>query len=641
MDIEKYKEIAKFLRYYSLKMSSDAASGHPTSSLSAADLMAVFIRDVFHFDFKVPDNPLNDRLIFSKGHASPLYYSLFAVAGALSTKDLENYRKFTSNLEGHPTFRFPYTEAATGSLGQGLSIGVGEAIALRLQIKNLKFKIKNFPKVYVLLGDGEMAEGSVWEALSLASHYKLSNLVGILDVNRLGQSDPTMLGHDMKTYQARIESFGWETAVIDGHDYEEINETMKQCSNVTMRGNEKPFMIIAKTYKGKGVSFLEDKAGWHGKPLPADLLDKAFRELGKVDLDLRVNVNKPSQRGISNFQFPISKKNKNPKNEEMKYKIGDSVATRKAYGEALASLGEKYPEIVALDAEVKNSTYSEIFKAKFPDRFFEMYIAEQNMVGAAVGMSRRGFIPFCSTFAAFLTRAFDQIRMSVLSGASIKFAGSHAGVSIGEDGPSQMGLEDLAMFRAIFGSTVIYPSDAVSTAKLVEEMVKTEGIVYMRTSRPTTTVIYDNNEKFPIGGSKVHRLKNETMKQFSNFTMKGKKIIIISAGVTLFEALKAQEELAGENIEAIVVDLYSVKPIDVVTLRKFVSESDVFVTVEDHWAEGGIGDAVLNVFAQDPGVKVYKLAVGKLPRSGKAAELMDYEGISASSIVRKIEVILQ
>lgn len=605
-----YSDIAKFLRYWSLTVSTKAASGHPTTSLSAADLISVFIKDVFRYDFSNPQNPGNDRLIYSKGHASPLYYSMFLAMGALKKQEMDGYRKIDSVLEGHPTFRFPYTEAATGSLGQGLSIGMGMAIAG-------KYLDKIPYRTFVLLGDGEMAEGSVWEALMTSSHYKLDNLVAILDANRLGQSEATMVGHDVLVYRDRIAAFGWETVVIDGHDYKQISEAFERIGKI----KDKPYMIIAKTYKGAGISFLENKENWHGKPLPEEEYKKAILELGHVDLNLTVHVHTPQN---------VSAKAQSAQPKDLlKYTIGDEVATRKVYGESLAAFGAKYPRVVSLDAEVKNSTYAEIFKKAYPDRFFEMYIAEQNMAGAAVGIARRGYIPFCSTFAAFLTRAYDQIRMGVLSDANVKFVGSHAGVSIGEDGPSQMALEDLSMFRSIFGSSVLYPSDAVCCEKLVEQMIKHNGMVYMRTSRPATPVTYENSEEFHIGGSKVHRSKGGKART--------KTVVIVGAGVTFFEALKAQVELEKQGISATVVDCYSVKPIDTETLQRLSKESDIFVTVEDHWFEGGLGDAVLNVFAESPKVKVHKLAVRKLPRSGKPKELLSMMGIDSQSIVSTVK----
>lgn len=629
MNSEKIKQLATYLRFLSLKMSTKAGSGHPTSSLSAADLMATFLASRYRYDIKDPQNPNNDRLIFSKGHASPLYYALFTAMGAIKLKELDNYRTFDSILEGHPTPRFPHAEAATGSLGQGLSIGFGEAL-------NAKFLDKVPYRTYVLLGDGEMAEGSTWEAIELASFYKMDNLIAILDVNRLGQSDQTMIGHDVLTYRNRLKAFGWATMVIDGHNIDEILSAFKAIDTV----KDQPYMIIAKTLKGKGVSFIQDTNGWHGKPLDLESFDKAVKELGPVDLNLKVTPKMPVTMGKSQN----AKRNAKLQNSFPHYKLGDKVATRKTYGDALARLGELYPDVVALDGDVKNSTYSEIFKKKYPHRFFEMYIAEQNMVGAAIGLARRGKVPFVSTFAAFLTRAFDQIRMGAISQANIKICGSHAGVSIGEDGPSQMALEDISMFRSVFGCSVLYPADAVSTEKLVEAMINDPHMAYMRTTRPATEVLYGNDEKFPIGGSKVHRLESQNLKlkaQNQNSKLKSaKKVIIAAAGITLYESLKAQEELAKEGIEAIVVDCYSVKPIDGNTLRKLSKEAKLIVTVEDHWYEGGLGDAVLNEFGDRHDVRIEKLAVCKMPRSGKPQELVDWEGISSMSIVATIRKLL-
>lgn len=620
--------LARLIRYYILLMTTTAGSGHTTSSLSAVELMTtLFFGEFFRADLDHPENPNNDRLIFSKGHASPLFYSLYGAAGKLTEKDLLNYRKFESPLEGHPTLSFPYTEAPTGSLGQGLSIGLGMA----LYDKRIT---KQSYRTFVLLGDGEMAEGSVWEAISTASYYKLDNLVAILDVNRLGQSQETMFGHDLSTYKNRVESFGWSVQMVDGHNLDEIKTAYKK---LLQTSDERPKMLIGKTYKGHGISLLENKENWHGKPIPRDELEKAIFELGKVDLSIRGTVSKPS-REISNLKFQFSNKIKNSKSK-ISYKIADSVATRQAAGDALTELMYRYPQIVCLDGDVKNSLYTETTQKDHFNRYFEMFIAEQNMADAAIGMWRRGALPFVTTFSAFMTRAFDQIRMAALAGANIKFIGSHAGVSIGEDGASQMGLEDMAMFRSVFGSTVLYPADAVATQKLVEEMVKTKGISYIRVARPATPVIYEKSEEFPVGGFKVHRLKSPKS-----------KIIIIAAGITLYEALKAQEELIKENIEAVVVDLYSVKPVDEKGLRNLVQQlssrpgleaenrdSNIhIVTVEDHWADGGLGDAVLGVFAIEDHVLIHKLAVTKMPHSGKPAQLLEYEGIDAKGIVGKV-----
>src|SRR3990170_3323541 len=490
-DIAKLEKLAKLVRYYILRMTTKAGSGHPTSSLSAADIMTALFFNKLRFDLKNPQNPANDRVIFSKGHTSPLLYALYTAAGELTEKEIDSYRQFKSPLEGHPTPNFKFAEAATGSLGQGLSIGVGMALALRSQISN----------IYVLMGDSEVSEGSVWEAMELASYYQLGNLVGIIDVNRLGQSGETMLGWDTETYKKRAEAFGWQAHVVDGHDFGQILKAFDSIPS----DSEKPQMIIAKTVKGKGVSFLEDREGWHGKALGQEDYEKAVKELGEVDRKVRGEITKPSKSLLkfstrSNSNYSSSKVEKFPS-----YRIGEEVATRKAYGEALIKLGSQNPNVVVLDADVKNSTYTELFKEKFPDRFFEMFIAEQNMVGTALGLSKRGLVPFVSTFAAFFTRAFDQIRMTAISRGNVKFMGSHAGVSIGEDGPSQMGLEDISLFRSVFGSVVLNPSDAVSCEKLVFEAANHQGIVYIRTARPATPVIYEISQDFKIGGSKVVR----------------------------------------------------------------------------------------------------------------------------------------
>src|SRR3990167_29421 len=659
-DIAKLEKLAKLVRYYILRMTTKAGSGHPTSSLSATDLMVALFFNHLRFDLENPQNSANDRVIFSKGHASPLLYALYAAAGVLTEKELDGYRKFESPLEGHPTPRFKYVDVATGSLGQGLSIGLGMALAMRISgpvsgfppasaqsdLKPIGDKgdhsylravgnppttaTRNsqargtrdtLPKVYVLMGDSETSEGSVWEAIEIASYYKLGNLVGIIDVNRLGQSGETMLGWDVNKYKSRVEAFGWQAHVIDGHDFGKIVEVFDSLPE----SSDRPQMIIAKTIKGKGVSFLEDKEGWHGKALSSEQFAEAVKELGEIDKSVREEITKP----VSSIKYEVIRKDTRYKIQDTRYKLGEMIATRKAYGETLVALGEIDPRIVSLDAEVKNSTYSELFKEKYPERFFEMFIAEQNMVGVALGLSKRGKIPFVSTFAAFLSRAADQIRISAISGANIKFVGSHAGVSIGEDGPSQMGLEDLAMFRSIFGSTILYPADAVSCVRLVALAAENQGIFYIRTNRPATPVIYDQKEEFKIGGSKVVR------------SSKDDKLTIVACGVTLIETIKACDELAKKGIRVRVIDAYSIKPIDEKTLKKSAQQTNnLIITVEDHYFDGGLGDAVLNVFAQSGKVKIYKLAVGKLPMSGKPDQLLDWEGISASSIINKVREIL-
>jgi len=608
--IEKLTKIARLIRYYIISSTTVAGSGHPTSSLSATDLMtALFFSGLFRFDADHPEHPNNDRIIFSKGHASPLFYALWTVAGRITEQELMTMRKFGSPLEGHPTVTFPYTEAATGSLGQGLSIGVGMAL-------NAKYIDKLPYRTFVLLGDSEMAEGSQWEAIQIAAHYQLDNLIGIIDVNRLGQRGETMYGHNLDAYRKRISSFGWKTFVIDGHSLDDIIDAYKKA----LRVKKKPVMIIAKTIKGKGFPFLEDKDGWHGKAPKQEEYERALLEFGTVDTSVREEIRKPLNRKPEKI-IP-------QKLLEFSYPPAKPVSTRKAYGKALARIFPAFPDIVVLDAEVSNSTFSEIFRDHYPERFFEMFIAEQNMVGAALGFSRRGKIPFISTFAAFFTRAFDQIRMSQYSGPNIKFCGSHAGVSIGEDGPSQMGLEDIAMFRAILNSVILYPSDAVSTEKLVEEAAKYHGLVYIRTTRQDTPILYTNNDEFHIGGSKVLRKSDHD------------RITVIASGITLHESVAAYEELQREGISVRVIDLYSVKPIDTKTIMEAAHETGAIITVEDHFSEGGIGEAVRSALSTMP-VPVHSLAVRKMPKSGKPGELLDYEEISRNAIAGKVREVIE
>jgi len=609
-DKEHLETIARLIRYFSLVSTTEAGSGHPTSSLSATDLMTgLMFGGTFRFDVDRPGHPNNDRLIFSKGHASPLFYALWAAAGKVTEEELMTMRKFGSPLEGHPTMAFPYTEASTGSLGQGLSVGLGMAL-------NAKYIDKLPYRTYVLLGDSEMAEGSQWEALEIASYYRLDNLMGIMDVNRLGQRGETMEGHDLSVYEKRVSSFGWETFVINGHSISEILAAYEKALLV----RERPVMLIARTIKGKGVSFIEDKNGWHGKVLKKEELGRALEELGPVDTSVRGGIGKPADLKPDKL-LPGEAK-------DIYYPIDKPVATRHAYGNALARIFPRFPDIVVLDAEVSNSTFAEIFRDAHPNHFFEMYIAEQNMVGTALGLTRRGKIPFVSTFAAFLTRAFDQIRMSQYSDANIKFCGSHAGVSIGEDGSSQMGLEDIAMFRTLLHSVVLYPSDAVSTEKLVEEAARHKGIVYLRTTRKDTPIIYSGNEEFPIGGSKVVRSSDKDA------------VTVVAAGITLHEALAAHDELRQEGIFIRVIDLYSVKPPDKATLKTAAHVSQAIITVEDHFAEGGIGEAIRSVMAEID-IPIYCLSVQKMPMSGKPDELLEYEGISKNAIMKKVKEILE
>ncbi len=605
-DTKVLQKLAQRIRYDILTSTTQAGSGHPTSALSATDLMTgLFFGGSFRFDADHPEHPNNDRLIFSKGHASPLLYALWAAAGKVSHEELMTYRHFGSRLEGHPSVAFPYVDAATGSLGQGLSIGVGMAI-------NAKYLDRLPYRTYVLLGDSEMAEGSQWESIQLATHYRLDNLVGILDVNRLGQRGETMYGYDLYAYQERIEAFGWATRVIDGHDFSAILDAYHWAADVS----GKPAMIIAKTIKGKGVPLVENKNGWHGKVLDEDQLQDALEALGPVDTHITGAMSLPENEKPE-VRAPSAA-------GQFDYELGASVATRNAYGNALKRIADAYPTLVALDGEVSNSTRAAFFKDAHPERFFEMYIAEQNMVGAALGLACRGKIPFVSSFAAFLTRAYDQIRMSQYSDTNIKFVGSHAGVSIGQDGPSQMGLEDIAMFRAILGSVVLYPCDAVSADRLVESAAGTHGIAYLRMTREGTPVIYGNDEEFHIGGCKVLRKSDHDV------------ATVVAAGVTLHEALAAYEELKKQEISVRVIDLYSVKPLDDETLRQAARETGLLVTVEDHFAEGGLADGVRTSLAATP-VPVISMCVRKKPKSGQPDELLDYEGISASSIVKQIQ----
>jgi len=605
-DIAHLHSLARLIRYHCVTTTTVAGSGHLTSSLSAADLMTgLMFGGSFRFDVADPDHPNNDRLIFSKGHASPLLYSLWAVAGGIDEQELSSYRRFGSRLEGHPTRRFPHAEAATGSLGQGLGIGVGLALNAR-RLDQLPYS------TYVLLGDSEMSEGSQWEAIQLASHYHLANLVGIVDVNRLGQRGETMFGHDIEAYARRIASFGWHTLMIDGHDMAQIVDAFLEASAERAR----PVMIVARTVKGKGISFLENAGGWHGKALDEDQSKVALAELSDIDPNVRGVIAAPENTRPARA---IPRPSRAPH-----YEIGTSVATRKAYGAALARIAWQFPQLVCLDAEVSNSTMADIFAEQVPERFFEMFIAEQNMVEVAVGLSMRGKVPFVSTFAAFFTRAFDQIRMAQYSGANLKCIGSHAGVSIGEDGPSQMGLEDIAMFRSILTSVVLHPCDALSTEKLVEVAAAYEGMVYLRTMRQDTPVIYDNDETFQVGGSKVIRQTSDD------------RLSLVAAGTTVHEALKAHDVLQRAGVPVRVIDAYSIKPLDVRALQEAAAATRGIVTIEDHYPAGGLGESVLHALADRP-VPVTILAVSKPPMSGDAAQLRDFAGISADAIVRTVE----
>jgi transketolase len=598
-DAERRKELARQFRVDSVRMSAAAKSGHPTSAMSAADLMAVLLDGYLRYDFETPKNPANDRLIFSKGHASTLVYSIFRAAGAISKDELLTYRKLGSPLEGHPTPVLPWVDVATGSLGQGLPIGVGTALAQK--------KLDRVPaRTWVLCGDSEMAEGSMWEAFEHASHYELDNLIAIIDGNRLGQRGETMVGWELDVYVERARAFGWHAISVDGHDVEAIDAAYAEAVATT----GKPAVVVARTVKGKGVAAVEDVNGFHGKPL--DDPDAVVAELGG-DRDIRIEVAKPEPVEPHRFEGGAL--------ELPRYEVGAEVATRKAYGDALAALGGARGDVVALDGEVSNSTFAEIFAKAHPERFFEMYIAEQQMVAAAVGMQVLGWRPFASTFAAFLTRAYDFVRMAAVSRARLCLSGSHAGVSIGEDGPSQMGLEDFAAFRAIHGSVVLHPCDANQTAKLVAAMADHDGIAYLRTLRPATEVIYGPDEEFELGGSRVLRSSDDD------------EVALVAAGITVREALAAADRLAEDGISARVIDLYSIKPVDAETLAAAAEATGRIVTVEDHWPEGGLGDAVLAAVADlDEPPRVVKLAVRSLPGSGTPDEQLAAAGIDAEHI---------
>ncbi|HXT43564.1 MAG TPA: transketolase [Pseudonocardiaceae bacterium] len=605
---QRWRELGQQLRVDSIRAADAAGSGHPTSSMSAADLMAVLLAKYLRYDFDRPAEPGNDHLIFSKGHASPLLYALYKAAGAVSDDELVSFRKLGSRLEGHPTPEIPWVDVATGSLGQGLPCAVGVALAGK-RLDRVPFR------VWVLCGDSEMAEGSIWEAFDHASHEGLDNLVAIIDVNRLGQRGETMLGWDTAAYVRRAQAFGWRAVEIDGHDVEEIDRAYEQA----LAGDGRPVAIIARTVKGKGVSAVENRNGFHGKPL-ADP-EAAIRELGGRR-DLTVRPSAPTH-GAAPHRFATAKA------PAASWEVGDKVATRRAFGAALAALAAADGRIVALDGEVGNSTYTELFADAHPQRYFEMYIAEQQLVATAVGFQVRGWVPFAATFAAFMSRAYDFIRMAAVSRADIRLVGSHCGVSIGQDGPSQMGLEDIAALRAVHGSTVLYPSCANQTAKLVAAMVDRPGVSYLRTTRAATPVLYPADEEFPIGGSRVVRCSGRD------------DVTLVAAGITLHEALAAADELADQGVTARVVDLYSIKPIDKQTLIDAAEATGVIVTVEDHHPEGGIGDAVLEVFADTSSrPRIGTLAVRVMPTSGTPAELLGQAGIDRTQIAQTVRTLL-
>lgn len=607
-DIDKIRDKARRLGILSMMATTAAGSGHPTSCLSAAELVAATFFHAMKFDPRKPNGSRSDRFVLSKGHAAPVLYAALAEAGVFPASRLMTLRQFSSELEGHPTPRIPGVDAATGSLGQGLSVGAGLAIGAKLD--------KLGTRVFVLLGDGELAEGNVWEAAEFAGHYALDNLIALADINALGQSDRTMYQHDMEIYRKKFEAQGWGTQVIDGHDVAAVIAALDRATSA--KGH--PQAIVARTIKGHGVSFLSDKDGWHGKPLSKQQLGKAVEELGGP-------VELPADPGRSYARAELPEPPAFPEPPVPSYKADAQVATREAYGNALKRIGAVNPHIVALDGDVKNSTFAEKFGDAFPERFFQAYIAEQNMIAAGVGLAARGKVPFLSSFACFLSRAYDQVRMASISRSPVKLCGSHCGVSIGEDGPSQMALEDIAAFRAVHGSVILYPSDAYSAERLTEQAARLPGITYIRTSRPKTGLLYSAGEKFPVPGFHVLR---QSAKDAA---------LVIGAGITVHEALKAYEQLKSENISVRVVDLYCVKPIEGLRLAEHLRACNNFlITAEDHYPEGGLGEAVISALAEVEAApaRFKKLAVNGLPHSGKADELLDAFGISSRHIAEAV-----
>ncbi len=606
--LEQLREKARLLRIHSLRTTTAAGSGHPTSCLSAAELMAATFFHAMQFDPANPNSVTSDRFVLSKGHAAPILYAALAEAGVFPVSRLMTLRQFSSELEGHPTPLVPGVDAATGSLGQGLSVGAGLALGARLE--------RSSARVYVLLGDGEMAEGNVWEAAAFAAHYTLDNLTALVDVNALGQSERTMYRHDSEVYRRKFEAQGWQTEVVDGHDVAAVVDALDRARCTS----DRPQAIVARTEKGHGVSFVADREGWHGKALSKDELAKALAEVGPAP-----EIRQDDGRSWARKSLPVPPDFPAPAAPD--YQPGQMVATREAYGMALKKLAAVHPKLVALDGDVKNSTFAEILQKAYPDRLFQGYIAEQNLVSTGVGLAAQGLVPFVATFACFLSRAYDQVRMAGISRSNVNLCGSHCGVSIGEDGPSQMGLEDLAMFRAVPEATVLYPSDAVAAERLTEVAARRAGICYLRTSRPKTPVLYSNDETFPVPGFKVLRQSAAD------------RATVIAAGITVHEALKAYEQLKAAGVAIRVIDLYCVKPLGAAALGQHVrATGGRLVTVEDHYPEGGLGEAVLSALTTN-GVAIRsarQLAVSRVPHSGKPEELVDAFGISARHIATAV-----
>ena len=619
IDLDTVADLAAQLRVDSVRSSTSAGSGHPTSSMSAADLLATLLTRHLRYDWDEPRLPVNDHLIFSKGHASPLLYSVFKAAGVVSEDELLNgYRRFGQRLEGHPTPVLPWVDVATGSLGQGLPDGVGVALAGRY-LDRLPYR------VWVLCGDSELAEGSIWEAFDKASYYQLSNLIVLADINRLGQRGQTDLGWDLEQYQRRMQGFGARVLTVDGHDLAAIDQAMAAAASPS---GTQPTVILARTVKGRGFTEVENKDDWHGKPFPPDMAERAIAELGGIrNIVLRGPRPEPAEPGpVPDLPTTIPQQlgtRAEPSTAPPEYEVGEKVATRKAYGDALVALGARDDRVVVLDGEVSNSTYATEFRQAYPERYFEMFIAEQQLVAASTGIAVRGYRTFASTFAAFFTRAYDFIRMGAISGADLRLAGSHAGVEIGADGPSQMALEDLAMMRAVHGSTVLYPSDGTSTVALVDTMAATPGISYLRTTRGSYPGLYPAGEKFPLGGSKLVRSTAQD------------QVTLVGAGVTLHEALRAADILAGDGITARVIDCYCVKPVDAETLAAAVTATGGRIVVaEDHHPEGGLGSAVADALLAAGGQELHftHLAVRQMPGSGSGEELLAWAGIDADHI---------
>lgn len=660
------QELCRCIRYNIITSTTEAGSGHPTSSLSAVELTSVlFFGGFFKQDLTNYNNILNDKFILSKGHAAPLLYSLYEAAGVLTHKEMLTLRKFDSPLQGHPTPQVPFVDVTTGSLGQGLSVGLGMALGIRLKMKELGLAPKQEPTVWVLLGDSEMAEGQVWEAMEIASYYNVNNLIGIVDVNRLGQSGETDLAWDIETYKKRIETFGWHVIEIkNGHNIEEIQKTFIKANTLNTVRTQKPIMILARTIKGKGVPFLEDKQGWHGKPVPKEQLKEALDAIGNYDIKIKGIIATPpivdlklqseTKKILNRLSvvidsgtalLPASAPSKfeslrvsGSPSVRATYDKSQLIATREAFGDALSDLGTSNNKVVALDAEVGNSTYTERLKKTNPTHFFQMFIDEENMVSVGLGISKMGYIPFISTFAAFFSRAFDQIRMAQYSNPTLNIVGSHAGCSIGSDGASQMGLEDISMMRSIRNSTVLYPADGPSTYQLTKSLSARSGINYLRTTREKTPVLYDEKEEFPIGGLKIHHCHPPKADPVKKSPL---KTLIIAAGITLHEALKAQKILAKKKIYTTVVDLYSIKPLDSKTLLELAKKTNHIIVVEDHYEAGGIGEAVLSAisnlkFKISNSFGFTHLCVRKEPRSGTPEELLRYEEIDAEAIINSL-----